>query len=317
MYLETLNTLLRVIKRKKHLYLFFHFLILSCLAFGLSKINIVDYKKIDENTLALNPIMDLPKSFFHDSESNYYVNHPILYFKLIIDENDNLEIIFEGDKKMKLEDVFSFIVDESIYHHEYAYRIIISIEANKNLKLKHLKAFEAEIYSAGLRRVRYNVVDRNIKRDRFQSIGFNKFINELALDFKEKSNILERPPPPPAPLMDFSKFNTIIKVEIDDVIKFNDDTIDAEQLVKTFQNKMDINTLFEYYLNPDATYQNYINVLSAHNKAKYNLMQNKAGFDISLPKYYYRKEERDKLRELYQEFPISIKEIKKPNPKKP
>ena len=320
MYLETWKTLLRVIKRKKQLYLFFHFLILSCLAFGLSTIELVDYKEIDKSYLVDNPIMDLPKSFFHDSDRHYYRNHPMLHFKLITDDNDNLNIIFEGERKIKLEEVRSFIAMESTsYPEELVYRILISISANKNLKLKHLKAFEAEVYYTGLRTVRYNVIDRDVEQNRFQSIGFNSVLSKSVLDYKVDFGYRVAPPIPSRPQedVDILKYKKTIPVVIKDTINSIGFNEKEDDLVRFFEKEINPNTLFLLEVNSETSFQNYITVISAHLKAVHNVRQKHAtsGFDISKPRHMYSQKEYEEfskeLSRLKDRFPTAMYESNK------
>ncbi len=311
MYLETFKTLLQVIKRKKHLYLFFHFLILSFVAFGFSMIDIVDYKKLDENILSNNPVINLPKSFYHENDEMYKRNQKV-HFRLTTDENDELVIFYEGYKKVGLEEIHSLILTEQLnYPDYYKYRMLVNIAANDNLKLKHIKIFEAEIYSIGKRKVRYDVLNEDVRTYRFTSYGFNKHLNSSILEHKVDYGI---PPLPPLPIPEYLEgltFKDTISIIIDNEIKFNNHYVKENNLVKLFEKEIDSSTLFLYEINIETSYQNYITLISAHNRAVYNLRQKNTILDFDFFKRDYRltEEEKQELNRLKEQFPIYQQEI--------
>jgi len=308
MYLETWKTLVQVFGNKKYKWLLIHFLIISVLSFGLSKIDVVDYKKLDASSIASNPSSDLPHSMY--SNNGQVLRYPILKLKLAYDKNNNLVIFSEAQIKYSFDNLNALIMKEKAsLREEMISRLLVSLSADKNLELKHIKALEAKCFENGIYKIRYEVKNPNPLTERFASVGFSKQISALSLDFVVKSNmhdtLLQQSPPP----INFSAFKRVVDIEVDDIIKFNNETIEEKRLVRAFQNKIDSITLFQYHLNPNTTYQKYITVISAHNKAIYNLRQNKASFDISKSKYYLNKEEKEKFNKLKQKFRINIKEI--------
>lgn len=320
LYLEVWKNLLRIIKRKKHVYMFFHFIILSCLAFGLSKIDILDYKSYDESILEKNPIINLPKSFYHDNEKKYRRSHPIVHFKLFTDKNNNLVIIDENYKKWRLKDVRALMFEErERVAEELISRMLVLISANKEIKLKHIKALEAEIYTIGQRRVRYEVIDREIKPNRFIFLGFNKRLYKSTLDYKVDLGInLPSPnpgPPPPPEYLEGRKFNDTIEIFIGNTIKLNNNEFIENNLVALFEKEIDRNTLFLYKLNDETSHQNYITVLSAQFKAIHNLRQKNTDFDILKERYDFSETEKEELNRIIDRFPTIYKEeyLKKVN----
>jgi len=311
MYIETWKTLLRVIKRKKHIHMFFHFIILSCLAFGFSKIDIVDYKKVDESLMRTNPKMNLSKSFFHDNVENHYKN-PITHYKLILEDNDSLVIIFEGYKRMRLQDVvYSIAAERASLREEIVPRLLVSVSANKDLKLKYIKQFEAELFSVSQKRIRYEVLNENIETYRFVSHGFNRNLNESVLKHKKNHGILLPPFPPIPEYLGGIVFKDTVEVSVGRDIKFSHLVVNEKDLVKLFEKNFSKTTLFEYRFSSNVAYQKYIVVISAHIKAINNLRENNApkNINFSEPTYWLSSKDREKLYELKKRFPIYYKEI--------
>jgi len=312
MYLETWKTLVQVLKRKKFKYLLIHFVIVSILSFGLSQIELLDTKKMDEIVLKSNPIMDLPESLY-SSNNKTERYRPTLKYKLLLDNNDSLLIQNREGKRMNLESLrYSISQEKKALREELMMRLRVSIKANRSIKIKHIKHFEAELLAANIWRINYEVRAENAETTRFESHHLSHRINETVIDYK--TTIYPLPQPsiygPPSGYSSNERFKDTIQIDISNFITYNNRKIEKNDLVKRFEKNIGGYTLFLYNLSSESSYQNYIFALSAHKKAISNLIQENAskGLDINKPRYLLTQIEKEELNKLKIRFPELISE---------
>ncbi|GEM_PF-4789128 len=316
LYLETWKNLTLLLKKKRFKIQVTHFLILLLLTFGLSKINIVDYKAIDEAFLVNNPIIDFPKSTFKNEKKNNWRQYEIA-IKLKLDNEHNLDVFTSDRNRIGLSDLQSYIMNErTSYREELSSFLSVNILADKYLAVKYIKMVEAELYLAGIRRVNYEVYTENKNGGLYiENNIIEKRINKTVLGFKRNSfikkdtvqQILLPPLPPMPPEIDYTYYDSL-SVSIHRKLKIADRIISKETVSLVFKEAINTNILFCYEISDESTYQDYINVLSAHNKAVHELRkENEVISEES--RYDSNKAYNLEQLKLKRQFPIHIIEI--------
>ncbi len=181
LYLESWKALSRAIPKHRIKIQLLHLVILFALSFGLSRIDIVDYKSIDNGLLENNPIINLPNSKFHDEPLDW--RNPRISFKVELDIKGDLAIYTENKKRIDLNDITSVIVNESKnLREELINHILVQISADKNLDIKHIKKIEAELISINQRRILY-VLSEDVLTERYdvRAIKFRILKDVLSL----------------------------------------------------------------------------------------------------------------------------------------
>lgn len=304
LYLESWKSLSTVFRKKRLKYQVLHLLIILILTFGISQIDIINYKKIDENALKANPIIDLPYSTFYNNKKNSWPNRAI-NFKLIINEMNELIIIAEDRRKISLEHIAQEIINKrASMREEFISFLKVKISADKNIPLIYIRRFEAELLSVNQSRIIYNVYNDDLYARRFESRGLKKIITPFVLKFKQNSVL---------PLTDYeTEYHPIIddtlKIKIGKEIIVSNLVVPNNMLIIKFKNHINKNTVFEYIYNKDTKYQDYITVLSAHFKAIDLIRKKNQKVELISQdfKYINVDEVREEESRLREEYPTAI-----------
>ncbi|WP_338359669.1 hypothetical protein [Yeosuana marina] len=307
MFLDTWKALIQVLGIKGYKWLLFHFLILSCLTFGLSRIDIIRYKAIDKIAISRNPIIDLPYSDFYNSENEK--RSLVISFKILVNEANELEIYTEDRRKIRLTDISNEIILERASRREELIPFFnVRISADKHIGLLRIKELEAELFSVSQQKVIYNIFNDNLESSRFENRGIKYYISPFVLSFKQNNNIPISQLPPPLPQMfinEVTSFKNTLKIDIGDNVKVNGVIVPKNRLVEIFKNSYSKDMLFEYLYNENTTYQQYITVLSSNFKAVYELREQKQTI-FRVNKFDYNKAYTEEQRMLKEQFPIRI-----------
>ncbi len=302
LFLESWKGLSVIFTKNRFKIQFIHLIILVLLTLGLSRLDFINYKQIDELSIKSNPIYGLPHSNFYNDSSNRFYSK--LSFKIDLDDNNQLKFFVYG-KWAFLKDVQSIINEErASMRQELASFLKVRIIANKDIELKYIKILEAELYSISQQRIIYDVYNDDLLTARFENRGIEHKISPFVLDFKQDT-YTSSIPLPPLPFSEENKiFENVLKIEIGETVKVDGITVPKNMLIRKFKNYINENTAFKYLYNEDSNYQNYITVLSSHYDAVYKLRkQNQTIFkDYSYENEQYKKEQRS----LKEQFPINI-----------
>lgn len=310
LYLESLKSFSFFLNNKNRLkFIVLQVLSLSIISFGLSKINVIDYKGLDNVMLENNPIIDLPYSIF-SSELKSRINHNI-NIKL---KEDSLGILHFYSHRVKhtLDDLPTFINDERNYRREETIHFLtIRIEANKNLKVYSLKRFEKMLLNSNQRLISYGVQTDETVFPRYEHKEIRKRLNGDLLNMNDAISLL------PALYFDYdlrdstrTKLKDSVLISIGKNISWNTKLVFNDDLIEKFKSRQSKKTVFIYQIEDVATYQNYITVLSSHFEA-INQLRKAKQTTYNEKIYFQSKEYEDEQYKLREEFPIIIMEVLK------
>lgn len=307
LYLETWKTLNQILGKRRWKYLIIHALIMCSISFLMSQIDVINYKKIDALVLKNNPIIDLPYSDF--SNVRYGYQDRTINLKLEAIENNEPSIINEYGERFGLNQLAPFIWSEKDrFRPELLDRLIVRISANKNISILHIKQVEAELFAINKYRIVYDVLNDNPLTQRFKNNGIKSIISPSVTKVKQKLYGLQPPPlPVPFSLPREHRFSDTLSIKISGNIKVNDTIIPVEKLANKFKNYVNIDTVFEYEYDSNIEYQQYINVLSSHNKAVDELIRSYYPNDYDIYDLIYLSDkERDEINGYRRKYPINI-----------
>jgi len=295
LFLESWKNLIQVLGQRRWILQFIHLIVIVLLSLGLSNINIVDYKSIDENLLKNNPIVSKPNSeYFSEITWRYRV----IKFKLTSDKNGGLIIDF-NKKRIELNDVASQIKSERASLREEVIPFLhVWIIADKNLDLIKIKQFEAELFAIGQLNIIYEVAYGDFN-SRSSFFGIVKRINRDVIQYfdSNSSEILV----PPTPYFNEIISSDTIRLQVSSKKKVDSKAVSKEELTKIFKNNVSKGTAFQYDITSDSSYQDYIDVLSIHYEVVEGLRKKEQ--TISKTNLYQRiqgfREEQSKLKEKY------------------
>ncbi|PKQ43512.1 hypothetical protein [Confluentibacter flavum] len=304
LYLESWKTLSMVFKKNRFKFQLLHFLVFLLLTFCLSRLNIINYKAIDELSLKYNPIIDLPYSNFSNDEWREFSYE--IGFKLKMGENNDLEIFTDDKKKINFNDFVNYVSKErASLREELMSFLTVRISADRDINLKYVKMLEAELYMLNINRVVYNVHNDDLLSARYEIKGISKKITKSVLDYKVNLEI-PYPPRPPVEPENISFIDTL-KISFNDQIKINGLVIPNNKLVGYFKNHISKKTLFLYFFETDTNYQDYITVLASHFMAASELRKHEQTIFRDY-EWKYDKLYRDEQYKLVEKYPMIILE---------
>lgn len=259
LYLESLKSFSFFLKNRDRIkFITIHAIFLFVFGYGMSKVEVLDYKKIDNIMVYNNPIIDLPKAAYFNDRDHYY-NRIDLKLKL---DSLNIIYLYNYQEQYTVYD-FQSIIDD--LRPEIKHQMVVNLNADYNCKVIDIKRFEKEMMMFGLRRISYAVNVKGIDTFKYEYFGILKKIGIGVLDIKNKIEI----PYPPLPPFIFDEFSDVsikdtVTINIDETIKFNGRITDFNKIGETFGKYYTEHTLFKYIYEESTTYQNYIDVYSAH-----------------------------------------------------
>ena len=302
LYLESTKNLNFFFRNKARFkFILIHSSILAALTFGLREINIIDYKSIDNAMLFNDPLIDLPETTYLGQKRNF--SRPSIYFKMKADSTGYSYLYYQ---KGKLEIEEARYVFPTHTREELERFMVIQLDADKHCSIYDIKRLEKSVLQSNRYHMFYIIDLIGHDQFMFEPIGITKRISPSVLDLKDR---IISPPPPPIPFKDW--VDPVIKdtlfISIGNNITINNEVVKRTSLQTVFKQHYDLETLFLYQYLKEGTYQDYIDVLSAHKevirelKVQDQTIFEKPGF---IPSSEYSKEQS----ELNFKYPLKIAE---------
>ncbi|WP_417861123.1 hypothetical protein [Winogradskyella sediminis] len=267
LYLDTWKTLLTVIKNNRWKIQSIHLIVFVVLTFMLSRINFIDYKSLDASIIASNPTVDVPSSVYLND--NYRRNHyDNLVIKMDFDSKHHVSLFNEINEQIEWSELYELILDfnEDLY---YSSRTLVRLRANRNIPVKYIKEFELQLLEMNQWRLVYEVANNDELTASYYNNELDKRISPSLQDAFPRTG-----KPPRIPGWDFykdQKFQDTLSVYISEGIKIDNHEIPLHVLPEKLKSHINESSIIEYIYGDNVTYQDYINVLSAHKTAAWEL----------------------------------------------
>lgn len=305
LYLESFKSFSFFLKNSQRLkFMFAHVLLISFLSFGLSQIDVVNYKGIDKAMLKNNPIIDLPFSKFYDQKGQDY-RYPWIQVKLGSDSAGR-PIFFSDKIKYTYSELPNFVIKERYsFREELSPFITIEIEANKESNIYNIKLFEEILSNMNIRRVVYSVRTNDTLYGKYERRGIKKRI--LPFNLVLNDSLTNLAPPPPSSYNDWinDRIKDTIIISFGDNISIKNRLVSKENLKTELMEHYSPSTLFLYQFNLNTSYQDFIDVYSAHVEFVEELRKEEQKipdvFKFRNPSEAFRAEQ-EKLKEKYPLF---------------
>ncbi|WP_179022356.1 hypothetical protein [Winogradskyella forsetii] len=309
LYLDSWKSLITVIRKNRLKIQCIHLLVFLILTFILSRVNVIDYKSMDESMLDSNPTVDVPSSFYlNDNKRKYYYDNLVLKMELV-SEND-VGIFNEANERIEWNALSMLVFD---YNNEQSYqhgRTSVRLRANKNIPIKYIKELELILLDMNQWRLFYEVSNNDESTASYYN---NQLETRISPSLQEAFPRIGKPPRVPG--WDFykeQKFQDTLSVYISESIEIDNRKVPLNMLPRKLKNHINKLSIIEYIYADDATYQDYINVLSAHKTAVWELRatENFDEIDSLMRRNQFTRDEklnkeRDQITEKY---PVRITE---------
>ncbi|GGG41928.1 hypothetical protein [Bizionia arctica] len=305
LYLETWKTISLYRIKNRFKWMLIHFILLIILSFGLSKIDFINYKSIDNNQLKYHPIVDLPISKF--SNITYFER----FLNVTLDKEESNKLLFEYYENDINESYLDFL-DYKVSRVHDSSLLSIRLIANSDTKMETIISVRKQIVKAQINNIIYAILDPDELARRFSSEGIklkivdNRYFENDKLSqiffIREHFNVEK----------DFNPKDTIA-VKINKRVFIDGSLVQPDKLIDIISQHINQDTVFEYQISMETIYQDYITVLSSHLKAieikRYN--NRKVDLEWDNKKFKYKNKEqflKDQQR-LRNEFPFRLIEI--------
>ncbi|MEO1030937.1 MAG: hypothetical protein AAFX55_06015 [Bacteroidota bacterium] len=280
----------------------------------MSQLNIIDYRSIDETAYKARPTVEVPLSIYKDElyKRRYYDN---LIFKMDYSTNNNVGLFSENNEPIKLYDVYSSIDNwKNEMIEELSYRATPRLRANKTIPIRFIKELECALYKYGQIQIIYEIANDEELTNQFYNRQLKYRISPSLYE------VFPRKPtePPRVPDWDLFKereFSDTIRISISDKIVMNGLSVSLDRLTDELKPYINSSSIFEYIYSDNVTYQDYINVLSAHKMGILELKMSNSKFDyegmileIYRNPFSRNDEHSEELTRLDKEFPLQITE---------
>ena len=267
LYLDSWKTLITIIKKNRWKIQSIHFIVFVVLTFMLSHVNFIDYKSLDASMVASNPAVDVPSSLYlNDNYRRYYYDN--LVIKMDFDSKNRVSLFNEENEHIEWYDLSKVVLDFNEYLYNSS-RTLVRLRANKNIPVKYIKEFELQLLEMNQWRLVYEVANNDESTASYYNNELDKHISPSLQD--AFTRIGEPPRVPGWDLYKDQKFQDTLSVYISEGVKIDNRKIPLNKLPEKLKSHINESSIIEYIYGENVTYQDYIDVLSAHKTAAWEL----------------------------------------------
>ncbi len=262
LFFQTWNTIRLTFKRKSLKWLLYSIVIVSLVSFGLSKLNLIDYKTINQNYLQKNITynynLELPKT---DCYKRLYRLSLVENIYVVKSKNpDNPKpIIIINNKEIVLQQLNIIINDWQSMRSEYEIpHMIYQLHIDKSIKMGFVNKLKNELAKSGGIRIAYAVVPKNPEYDiRFyKDFSFQTRIPNWHSDWFNPKEIYDG----------LNKFHNIINIKQNTLGKYyiNDEAVEIAQIKQSLKHLIikDSDYIIKFNVNDSVEFSDYFRVIS-------------------------------------------------------
>ncbi|MCL2073075.1 MAG: hypothetical protein FWH18_04075 [Marinilabiliaceae bacterium] len=261
LFLQTWVSIRRIYKRKSFKWMLFSAAIISVLSFGLSRINLIDYQKINQIYLEHNVPLKYNLELV-EIEKNERVYSSLLYlYEIYIAkqqsdtvEDNNPLFIFEGEE-LSMDDLKQNLLLSMEFAFFNQNTTFLPLYIDKSIKTEHVNRIKEMIIDVGFLNVAYGVIPKNREFDkRFYS---NYFSLWRLIDKKEYKNL------------NLEEFELITVCYVNDVLKINDTICSTKDFYFKIKHQIEIseNYLLRFKVDDETIFEHYMFVLNEFKRA--------------------------------------------------
>jgi len=307
LFFQTWNTIRLTYIRKSLKWLFASIVCVSVLSFGLSMINLTNYKAINISILSKNIHyqykLDLPFSDIFERPEKLSLIEDIY---VVCPNDDKLSlhpIIVADNKRISLDSLYYKINDWQSERDDaeipfLVYRLYI----HRGIKMDFINKLKTELSRLGIYRISYAVIPFNANFDTryYPDVSFPARIpnwysdmtklNEIEQEINETPNIIK------------------IKQSVNGIITVNEKAVEIAMLKSTIERLLKNNSgyLIKYYINDSINFSSYFTVLSKSTEAIHEMREEYSQWKYGQKYDWLNYEEQ---REVGEKYPLRIIEL--------
>lgn len=263
LFFQTWKTIRQVFKGRSIKWLLIAMIILSGISFGFSKIQLIDYKKINEGLLRksihYNYNLELPESdVYQKLEKRSLIEN--IYIITSKENPDNTKpLIVINNKEIAFTDLSKKIKELQLLKDEADVKFLtFQLHIHRDIKMNFINKTKHELSKAGIFKIAYMVTPSNPKYDKryYQNLCFPIKLPRYNTDSTKFQEMYKK----------LNKFENIIDIkplETGDYL-FNDTLIRVENLKEKFKKQIIQNPdyIVKLYSNGKVVFSSYFKILS-------------------------------------------------------
>lgn len=307
LFLQTWTTIRLTFKRKSLKWMLSTVIILSIVAFGWSRINLIDYKAINQNYLQKN--MHHKYQLEYPGTDNFQkFDRPSLIKNIYVvdakyEKSNSAPIIIVDDKKITLEKLPNKIKDwqSNFYEHNHSH-MVYRLHIHKFIKMDFVNQLKNKLKNSGASKIAYAIRPKNPEYDKqyYQNHSYSLALPNWSFNRLNPKAIHKR----------LSKVQNIIKIKqtLSDYY-INDSIIEVNRLKETIEILIQKNSdyIIKFHINDNVNFIDYFRVLS-HTKGAINELRDKYS-EKQYAKKYNNLVDYEKINEVRNKFPFRIFEL--------
>lgn len=307
LFLQTWNTIRQTFKGKSLRWMLVSLIIVSTTSWGLSRVNIIDYKAINNSYLQYNIQhnynLETPESGACEKLRNLSLLENIYVVESKNAKTLSNPIIVMNNQEIALKDLHSKIENlKEIYGEMFFKNVLFQLHIHNAIKMRFVNKIEGELSKCGVSRIAYAVVPVNHRYDKryYQNYGFptklptqnNGFTNPTA----EKTWL--------------QKFSNPIVVKVDEQGNYivNDSNTKPANLKQVIQQLINQNSnyIIKLYIDDNSDFSTYFNAQSSSKEAVDELRNKYALSNFSKP---FSQLDDKEVSKVVKEYPFRVFEV--------
>lgn len=266
LFLQTWNTICLTLKRKCQKWMLISATLLTIVAFGFSRINLIDYKTINQNYLQKNIHysynLELPETDSYERLFRRSSRETIYIVETKTQQTDNKPVIVVNNEEIALEKLHEKIVDWQSKRNKYDMHHIVRLHIHKSIKMDFINQVKNELTKSGVSKIAYAVIPTNREYDRkyYQDCSFSMILPNWNADWLNPKTIYK----------DLNKIQNIIEVkQTESEYLINGSLLKTNRIKDVIKELIQNNSdyIIKYHVNDKARFSDYFRVLSATKEA--------------------------------------------------
>lgn len=306
LFLRTWNTISLTYKRKGQKWMLISGVFITIVAFGFSKINLIDYKTINQNYLQKNIFYNYSLEL---SETNSYeriFRRSLIENLYIVETKTQLTnsepVIVIDNEKINIEKLHEKIAEWQSMRSEYDIpRMVYRLHIHKSIKMDFVNQVKNELSKSGVSNIAFAVVPTNREYDKkyYQDCSFPMILPNWNTDWLNIKAIYK----------DLNEIQNIIEIKQTASDYLINDSLVQQNQIKTFIKSLvqqNSDFVIKFFVNDNIEFFDYLKVLTS-TKEVVNDLRN----EYSVGKYsnQYDLLDYEEETEVRQKFPFRIFEI--------
>ncbi len=307
LFLQTWNTIRLTYIRKSLKWLFVSIICISTFSFGLSKINLTNYKAINKSILSKNIHyqykLNLPSSRIYERAEKRSLIENILIVCAKDDKLNLKPIIFAENKKIPLDSLHFKIRDWQSMRNEIEIPFVVyCLYIHRGIKMDFINKLKTELSKWGIYQISYAVIpsDDDIYAQYYPDVSFPTRIPNWYSDMTNLDEIKQ----------EINEIPNIIQIKqsANSIITINKNVVEISALKPTIKQiiKSNPNYLIKYNINDSIDFSSYFKVLSKSTEAIHELREEYSQWNYAQKYEWLSNKEQREIRDKY---PLRILEL--------